>query len=358
NMPRKIKQEEGYIPLDAGDVKHALEIPVKNIDRKSLTKIEKQGKKPAPKKYTLIITEKPQAAEKIASALGNARRYSELGVSYYELERERKKIIVACAVGHLFNLAQKEKKSDWPVFDLKWEPTYTRKGNEWSKKYYSLLVKLCKNASDFIIATDYDIEGEVIGFNIVRFICKQKDAKRMKFSTLTSDELKNSYDNLEPTINWGQAIAGETRHHLDWLYGINLSRALMEAVKKAGSFKIMSIGRVQGPSLNLIVDKELAIKNFKPSQYWQIFIFVDGIELKHNKDITDKNQLDKFKDLNGKEGEAKTLISEQRIKPPAPFDLTTLQTESYRFFGITPSRTLQIAQNLYLAGLISYPRTS
>ena len=103
--------------------------------------------------------------------------------------------------------------------------------------------------------------------NIIRYICKQKDAKRMKFSSLTKNELMKSYESLEPTINWGQAIAGETRHYLDWMYGINLSRALMESIKSAGSFKIMSIGRVQGPALNLIVNRELEIQKFKSEPY-------------------------------------------------------------------------------------------
>ncbi len=359
-MPkRKIKAKpEDYIPLHPDDVKHSLEIPVKQIDKKSLVKIEKQGKKPAEEKYTLIITEKPQAALKIASALGIPKKQTEKGVPYYKVERTGKKIVVAAAVGHLFTLTQEKKGSGWPIFNLKWQPNYKVKGNEWSKKYYSLLSKLCKNASEFIIATDYDVEGEVIGLNILRFICKQKDAKRMKFSTLTKEELENSYKNLMKSIDWGQAIAGETRHYLDWFYGINLSRALMEAIKKAGSFRIMSIGRVQGPALHLVVEKERKIKAFKPQPYWQVFVLIEGVELKHNKDITNKKELDKFKELKGKIGKVETKTIEQNISPPAPFDLTSLQTEAYKFFGISPSQTLRIAQQLYLAGIISYPRTS
>ena len=211
--------------------------------------------------------------------------------------------------------------------------------------------------------TDYDVEGEVIGWNIIRFVAgknAEKTAKRMKFSTLTKQELESSYDNLQKTINWGQAYAGETRHFLDWMYGINLSRALMSAIKSAGRFKILSIGRVQGPALNLIVKKELEIQKFKSEPYWQVFINLKGHkpELIYEKNIKKKNDLDKFKNLKNQEGEAATEKKLRNLSPPYPFDLTSLQREAYRLFGINPSRTLQLAQNLYLAGLISYPRTS
>ena len=131
-----------------------------------------------------------------------------------------------------------------------------KKSGAFTKTYYNLLKKLARKASDFIIATDYDVEGEVIGWNVLRFICNQKTSKRMKYSTLTKNELEESYDNLMSEPNWGQAYAGETRHILDWLYGINLSRALMSAIKTTGSFKLLSIGRVQGPALKIIVERE------------------------------------------------------------------------------------------------------
>lgn len=347
-MPENIEKVEKPGIIEANKIK-----TIKKRTRK--TKTEKEGRK-STGNYTLIITEKPQAAEKIAFALGDARKYIDNSVSYFELKRDNKKIIVACAVGHLFSLVQEKGEKGWPIFNLKWAAEFKR--NAWARKYYTLLKKLAPGASDFIVATDYDIEGEVIGLNIIRFIAKQQDAKRMKFSSLTKNELEQSYQNLSPTLNWGQAIAGESRHYLDWLYGINLSRALMEAIKSAGSFRIMSIGRVQGPALNLVVNKEKQILAFKPEPYWQVFIIVDGIEFKHPKDLTKKSELIQFQNLKGKTVQVSTEKSEQKIKPPAPFDLTTLQTEAYKFFSINPAKTLQIAQSLYLAGLISYPRTS
>ena len=86
----------------------------------------------------------------------------------------------------------------------------------------------------------------------------------MKFSTLTKPDLVEAYENASSTLDWGHAIAGETRHYLDFYYGVNLSRALTSSIKKAGMFKILSIGRVQGPSLKIIVEKEKEIKPSSP----------------------------------------------------------------------------------------------
>ncbi len=427
-MPRKKKKSreqvtaENYFPVDVTDIKYSIEKPVKstimgqsvdpndtphkmvtkgkkfsyNGNKKTTRKFKKISfsskkgssrftslktnnliekiKEYAPQEvklkktgYELIITEKPQAALKIASALDNGKnpaKKANNGIPYYELTKNGKEIVVACAVGHLFTLKQETGNGQTlPVFEIKWVPNFlARNGKtDFTKKYYDTISKLVKNASSITIATDYDIEGEVIGLNVVRFICGQKDASRMKFSTLTDKELNEAYETKSQTLNWGQAIAGETRHYLDWYYGINLSRALMNAIKTIGRFKIMSIGRVQGPALNLIVEKERKIQGFKPSTYWQIFIKIKNshvIELKYNKDITKKSDLKKFEELAGEIAIAETKKTQEIIPPPVPFNLTTLQTEAYKLFGITPSRTLQIAQSLYLNGLISYPRTS
>ncbi|MBI2448904.1 DNA topoisomerase I [Candidatus Pacearchaeota archaeon] len=370
-MARTLKGD--YIPLSKDDVRFAVEVPEKKM--KEIVKIEKKGgikvlsqakekkeKSLVKDRYILIITEKPQAALKIANALGSPKNYMIDGVPYYEVNRNGKKIIIACAVGHLLNLRQSEKGSKWPVFDIEWRPNFEDKKQDWSRKYYNALKKLSQGAENFINACDYDVEGEVIGWNILRFICGTNKAMRMKFSSLTKEELEYAYKNLEKNLNWGHAYAGETRHYLDWFYGINLSRALMDSIKKAGSFRIMSIGRVQGPSLNILVHREKEINAFKPSPYWQVFLTVnDGKnteKVKYNKDIIDKRELKKFESLQGKSAAAQTIKKEQTLPPLHPFDLTTLQTEAYKYNRTTPSKTLSIAQQLYLEGLISYPRTS
>ena len=133
--------------------------------------------------HELIITEKPQAAMKIASALGDERKLTENGVSYYQVERNNEKIIVASAVGHLYNLNYVKGQKGWPIFDLEWIPSYDRKSAAFTKKYFMLLKKLSKRAKEYVVATDFDNEGEVIGWNVLRFVAELQTAKRMKYST-------------------------------------------------------------------------------------------------------------------------------------------------------------------------------
>lgn len=317
----------------------------------------------------LIITEKPNSARKIAAALGNAKQHKVGPVSYFEIERDGKTIFIASTVGHIYGLDEEEKtkRTQFPVFDVAWKPSYEiSKSSDYTKKYHDVLAQLAKKADEFTVATDYDIEGEVIGYNIVRYVAKQKDANRMKFSTLTPKDLEKSYEQKLTHLDWPQALAGETRHELDWYYGINLSRALSSAIKKGGIFKIMSTGRVQAPALKIVSDKELEIRKFVPTPYWEIEANLD----KDTQAFTAKHAQDRFLD----EASAKAAfatskdatsakvtgrdMSEKKLAAPNPFDLTTLQTEAYSLFKIKPAQTLEVAQDLYSAGLISYPRTS
>jgi len=321
--------------------------------------------------YELIICEKPAAAKKIAEALSDDKPKREVymkKIPYYRLKRKGKEIVVACAVGHLYGLAEKEKKGwSYPVYDIGWKPIADiQKSAKFSKQYLNAIKKLAKDADEFTVATDYDVEGEVIGLNIIRFICNKKDANRMKFSTLTKPDLIEAYENKSRTLDWGQANAGETRHILDWFYGINTSRALTLAIKSAGMFKLMSTGRVQGPALKLIVDKEKEIKAFKPIPYWQIQL----VGLAQKKEIDSWHEKDKFWDqkqannifdkIHKEKTAAIDKVERKRFKqfPPNPFDLTSMQIEAYRALNLSPKRTLEIAQDLYTSGYISYPRTS
>ncbi len=320
--------------------------------------------------YELIICEKPAAAKKMAEALADTKPSKEVhdGVAYYELTHDGKPVVIGAAVGHLFGLAEKEKTKGfaYPVFDIEWLPSFVlSKGSEYTKKYIDCIKKLAKGANTFTIATDYDTEGEVIGLNIVRYLCNRNDARRMKFSTLMPEDLQEAYTKVSNTLNWGQAEAGETRHYLDYYYGINISRALTKALKTAGLFQLLSTGRVQGPALKIIAEREQEITVFKPVQYWEISI--DGTT--KNTEIRAWHETDKFWEKNkaieivaktkGKDGTI-TDIKKTSIKqmPPHPFDLTTLQTEAYRLFGTNPKHTADIAQELYTAGYTSYPRTS
>ncbi len=144
----------------------------------------------------LIISEKPSSALKIAEALadGKPKKVTEDKVSYYEFIHKGKKIFVGCAVGHLFNLKEKNKKGwTYPVFETIWAPSYElNKNSDFTKKYIDTLSKLAEKCDKFVIACDYDLEGSLIGYNILRFIAKKKDGRRMKFSTLTKEELQES----------------------------------------------------------------------------------------------------------------------------------------------------------------------
>lgn len=346
--------------------------------------------------YELIISEKPQAAEKIANALADktAMKVREK-VNFFSLTHNGKQIRVCSAVGHLYGLGEKGGESwKYPVFDTEWKPTYKmNKAAAYTKDYIDAIKKLGKEADSVTVASDFDIEGEVIGLNVVLHALGLKDAQRMKFSTLTKKDLIKSYENKLPTLVWGQANAGVTRHNLDWYYGINLSRAFTESIKKgAGQFKVMSTGRVQAPALHFLAERERKIAAFEPEKYSEIFM--DGTcesidvnlhyELPKDKIAERKKILEAAVDEDGKkvavdkhkvfdEEFANQVVSETTGKDgkiteisakkfnqavPLPFDLTSLQMESSNLFGYSPKRTLEIAQKLYIEGVTSYPRTS
>lgn len=310
----------------------------------------------------LIVTEKPKVANKIAYILsdGKAKRKTDKKVSYYEFEKDGKTIIVAPAVGHLFSLTEEARSYNYPVFDIKWVPNYkVSKSAYYSKNYSDLLKKLSKDADEFTCACDYDLEGSLIGYNVFKYIYTKKNGKRMKFSSLTPIDIKNAYKE-KGELDYENAYAGETRHILDWYYGINLSRALMSALKKARQFKIMSIGRVQGPTLELLSELEHKIMEFVPEPYWELYITIKGIKFLHEKDrFKEEKEAKKAFENTGESAKIEKLEKrEQEMWALPPFDLTSLQVEAYRLFKFAPSKTLQIAQSLYENSLISYPRTA
>lgn len=319
--------------------------------------------------YTLIVTEKPTAAARLAEALsgGEAKKLDRDGAPYYRFKRGNKEIVVAPAVGHLFVLTEADEKAKWsyPVFEVKWAPTIEKKSNKWATKYFRNMEKLAKGADDAIAACDFDTEGSVIGFNIIRFICGKKTGKRMKFSTLTKEDLIEAYDKASPKLDFPQIDAGLARHHMDWLFGINLSRALTLSLEHSGGYWVLSTGRVQGPTLKILNERQKLIQAFKPTPYWEIHLHttVDGKNLvaghaddKFWKKVDADAVMEKCK---GRHGTIKEVEKKQiKQKPPVPFDLTSLQREAYSRFGYSPKQTLDYAQHLYEHALISYPRTS
>jgi DNA topoisomerase-1 len=323
-------------------------------------------------RYTLIITEKPDAALKIAQALDmkqEPRRRMLHHVPYYTANRDRQ-IVIVPAIGHLYTVvAEKKEKNHYPVLAFQWQPRYVaeRKARQ-TRWWIENISELARDADTFIDACDYDIEGSVIGYTLLKYACGNKEAlaKRMKYSTLTEEDLEKAYAELLPHLDFALVEAGLARHEVDWLYGINLTRALTIAAKNhTGRYTTLSTGRVQGPTLKFLVLRERNIRTFVPVPYWIVKaeIEIDGrvyqaeyekakVETKSKADTT----LDATRDKDGQIERIETKKYQQ--SPPVPFDLGALQGEAYRIFGYTPKRTLNIAQKLYLDASISYPRTS
>ncbi|MFH7903258.1 MAG: DNA topoisomerase, partial [Candidatus Aenigmatarchaeota archaeon] len=310
----------------------------------------------------IILTEKPTAMKKIAYSLFPvAKKIVNNKIPYFVSYYNNKIYYIVSALGHLFKLEPQENNFDYPIFNADWEIVDNK-----AEKFAKLIKDLAKDVNKVIVATDYDIEGYVIAWNILKYLIGlNKEIKRMKFSTLTKNELIKSFSNLiEFEIN--QVNAGLARHYLDWYWGINLSRALMISLRKVSNEKrILSIGRVQGPALYLVYLREKEIENFKPEIYYKIKLEIEknGIkfylfyieekikDFNKTKEIIEKIKNKKIKIIQIKE-------EEYKLNPLPPFNTTDLQEEAYYVFGFRPEYTLKIAESLYLKGYISYPRSS
>lgn len=319
----------------------------------------------------MVLTEKPSAAKRVAEALdeeGKPEAVTRGKNRHYLCKSGNDKLLVVNALGHLYELKQTEKGWTYPRLDTKWVPKYeVDKKATGTKLIISQISRLAKEIERFIVATDYDIEGSLIGYLTLKYACKADPAaaKRMRFSSLTKEDLRGSYQNLT-SLDFPMIDAGLVRHEVDWLYGINLTRALTLSIKNTeGWFKIVSTGRVQGPTLSFVMNRERAINVFVPVPYWVMKI--KGIykskehELEYQKrciDTTAEAQMIE-KDLDGRSVVVEEVTKRESMQPPhPPFSLSALQYEAFRHFGFKPSRTLAIAQKLYLEALISYPRTS
>ena len=225
--------------------------------------------------YTLVVCEKPDAGRRIAHAIGTSdlkeipSERRGLPPVFSITDRNNQHFVVCSAVGHLYGLADVGgKRSIYPVFDVNWAPL--SKGPHIIKS----ISLLSQRANRFVHACDYDQEGEVIGYNILQYACNNKyeNSLRAKFSTLTDEEIRNSFDNLlKPSTNLAEA--GISRHAIDFIYGVNLSRALTQSYKVSNDgkrFRNLSIGRVQGPTLAFVVDREMEIRKHVPEPYWTI----------------------------------------------------------------------------------------
>ncbi len=345
----------------------------------SLTRIAKSP-------YTLVVCEKPDGARRIAQALGTSS-FKEISALetlgrrglppvFSVIDRNNQHFVICSALGHLYGLVDVSgNRSTYPVFDVKWMATLKNRNGKGpktatrSQQIIKSISLLSQQATRFVHACDYDQEGEVIGYNVLEYACNNKyeSSLRAKFSTLTDEEITKSFDNLlKPSI--GLAGAGRSRHLIDFIYGVNLSRALTQSFKVSNDskrYRNLSIGRVQGPTLAFVVDREMEITRHIPESYWNVSgeFEKNGSIIKANyyqQKISALSQATSIvNSCTNKNGKI-TRIENQKVtfRAPIPFNLGDLQKEAYRVFKFSPSYTLTIAQKLYIDALISYPRTA
>ncbi|MBO3839648.1 MAG: DNA topoisomerase I [Thermoproteota archaeon] len=320
----------------------------------------------------LIIAEKPEAAKRISEALDSKAKPRKIGrvVPSFIVKNGDCEIIVTTALGHLYELTTiSEDRTVYPVLDYKWVPKHLIERDKRLEKWLEEMRKMGSDVDYYVNACDYDIEGSLIGYNVLRFLYGISDygrVFRMKLSTLTKREIQDAFRRMKPGLDMGLVKAGETRHIIDFLYGINLSRALTRSVSRfLRTPYVLSVGRVQTPTLNILVEREIAIETFIPTPYWVLRaeIAIGGETYEAIYEGHRIQSLPEAKRLVQEAGSKQAVVEKverrfEKISAPEPFDLTTLQKEAYSAFGFTPSRTLSIAETLYLNALISYPRTS
>ena len=322
-------------------------------------------------KRILVITEKPSSASRIANALdeeSKPTRMTNRRVTYYSARNGDAELIIVSALGHLYTISQVGEGWTYPIFDFKWVPVYQQdKSKKHTKRYVEAIKELGEEASEYVSACDYDIEGSLIAFNILRYALGEQTlskSKRMFFNTLTDEDLRKAWSNLSDSLDYPTIASGKARHEIDWLYGINLSRALTESTKRFGDRRTLSIGRVQGPTLRFVKEREAEIRSFVPTPFWNVKAetIIDEVTYRlqyRNQPVKRELQAKNIrKKCAGKEGLVKKIIETiEIVVPPTPFNLSDLQKEAYRIYKIKPSKTLDLAEKLYLSAHISYPRT-
>ena len=244
---------------------------------------------------------------------------------------------------------------------LTWAPIIK---NPAEKEIIRVLKNLAKKADSVVIATDFDREGELIGsdaLSCVREVAPDVPVSRARYSALIKGEVTEAFNNLVE-LDQNLADAGESRQYIDLIWGAVLTRYLTLA-KFGGFGNVRSAGRVQTPTLALVVERERAPMAFVPEDYWQIrgMAAAKGADFKISHAtarFTDKDAAQTaFGHVDGVVAGTVTDVAKRSRKqqPPVPFNTTSLQAAAAAE-GISPARTMRIAESLYMSGLISYPR--
>jgi len=300
----------------------------------------------------LVISEKPSVAISISKVLGATSKKD----GYYEGNGYR----VSWCVGHLVQMANPEsydeKYMKWNIEDLPIIPKeYKYEVAKATKKQFAILKKLMNDKDvEFVInACDAGREGEAI-FRLVynEAHCKKK-MKRLWISSMEDSAIKEGFDNLKDGSFYDNLFESAlSRAIADWLIGMNISR-LYSCLYNQN----YSIGRVQTPTLSMIVDRDDEIANFKKEKYYTVELSMNGFILSTDR-IDDEIAAEQLINLVGDKIEITDVIQKEKItKPELPFDLTTLQRECNKYFKYSAKQTLDYAQSLYEKKLITYPRT-
>ena len=300
----------------------------------------------------LVIAEKPSVAISIAKVIGATKKKD----GYYEGSGYR----VSWCVGHLIQMANPdsydEKYAKWNMEDLPIVPSeYKYEVSKSTKKQFSVLKKLLndKEVENVINACDAGREGESI-FRLVynQANCKKK-MKRLWISSMEDSAIKDGFNNLKDGSYYDDLFeSAKARAIADWLVGMNISR-LYSCLYKQN----YSVGRVQTPTLAMIVNRDDEISNFKKEKYYTVELSLDKFSLSTDR-IDDKTTTEQLINLVGNSIEITDVFQKEKItKPELPFDLTTLQRECNKYFGYSAKQTLDYAQSLYEKKLITYPRT-
>ncbi|HWR25296.1 MAG TPA: DNA topoisomerase [Methanosarcina sp.] len=317
----------------------------------------------------VAFAEKNKAAAQIASILGDGEmeKIAVEGLPAYEFKWKGEEWLAMGLSGHIMNYDFPKQYSKWSevspgvLLGVDPEKLVTR------ADYAAAVKTLAKRADKIILACDYDREGENIGFEAKTLAEEVTNVPvaRARFSALSPKEVKKAFENLvDPDYN--MAMAAEARQILDLKMGASFTRFVTLSVReKARTKDVLSIGPCQTPTCGFVYEREKAIRAFQSKDFWKItaiFSAKDGeFEGTHRAgNIHDKEKAAEiFKRLKGtKEGlVAKKTVKEAKISPPNPLNTTEFLKRASKFLGISPEVALELAEQLYLGGFTSYPRT-
>ena len=302
----------------------------------------------------LVIAEKPSVAQSIAAVLGATQRKD----GYLE----GNEYLVSWCVGHLVELAQPESYEEaWKKWSYESLPIIPQ---EWqhevksdTKAQYQVLKKLMHDdrVDAVVCATDAGREGELIFRLTYNMAGCRKPMKRLWISSMEESAIRDGFHNLRPGSDYDNLYhSALCRQEADWLVGINGTRLF--TVLYGG--KALKVGRVQTPTLAMLVDRESKIMNFKKEAYYMAHIMGNGLDAV-SEHISDKTEVDRIAETceNGQALVTSVVKEEKWVAPPKLYDLTTLQRDANRLFGFTAKQTLEYTQSLYEKKLVTYPRT-